>query len=41
MRDGDKLVPDAGEQRTVRRILDLRGRGRKILRLDRTQDRRE
>ena len=41
MRDGDKLVPDAGEQRTVRRILDLRGRGREILRLDRTQDRRE
>ena len=41
MRQGDKLVPDAGEQRTVRRILDLRGRGREILRLDRTQDRRE
>ncbi len=27
MRDGDMLVPDAGEQRTVRRILDLRGGG--------------
>ena len=27
MRQGDKLVPDAGEQRTVRRIFDLRGGG--------------
>ena len=27
MRQGDDLVPDAGEQRTVRRILDLRGAG--------------
>ena len=27
MRRGDKLVPDSGEQRTVRRILDLRGGG--------------
>ena len=26
-RDGDMLVPDAGERRTVRRILDLRGGG--------------
>jgi hypothetical protein len=25
MRDGDMLVPDVGEQRTVKRILDLRG----------------
>ena len=27
MRQCDMLVPDAGEQRTVRRILDLRGGG--------------
>jgi len=27
MRQGDKLVPDSGEQWTVRRILDLRGGG--------------
>ena len=27
MRDGDMLVPDSGEQRTVRRIFDLRGGG--------------
>ena len=27
MRNGDDLVPDAGEQRTVRRILDLHGAG--------------
>ena len=27
MRQGDKLVPDAGEQRTVRRIFDLRDGG--------------